>query len=360
LRTRLLGLLALPLAACWAGDRAPLPDGPATWAPVAGTAPGGRWQVVELSTSLACPDGQTARLWLARPESPAGPMPLAVLFHGGAFDYPLSDPGSDTDTDTPASPSGTWRSPTRLTRDWSDRRSWASLGQWSSDDPDVVHTGALPLALAEREHAILAVPNCWGDYGVNEGDNDVAADGFERQGGALTRLAWRIATEEGFAATQDLDPGLVPITDQAVAVGLGEGGRSVGVLVKDSALEPPAAVILDSVDDDLRVYFDDPGVWSEQVEGLERIWPDGRSGAQQTRLGNAPLPATTHLVLSAADPSLPAGIIDELATHVTARGGTVTDTGQTRHIQLAGDLELARTVVADVLGEAPDTDDTDI
>lgn len=344
-------LMVLLLAGCWAGDRAPLPDGPTAWEPIVGAPELGRWEVAEVPTELACPDGDPARLWLVRPTDPTDPVPVAVLFHDGAFDYPLAT------ADTDGSPSGTWREPTRLDRDWADRRAWATLGMWGSDDATIVHTGALPRALVDRGHAVLAVPNCWGDYGFNDGDNDVLADGFERRGGALTRLAWRLATEEGFATEEGLELGLTPKVDEAVLVGLGHGGRSVAVIIKDSQLAVPSAVILDSVGDDLRVYFDDPSVWAEQVEGLERIWTDGRSAARASRLGNAPLPASTHLVVSAADPTLPAGIVDELATWVETRGGSRTDTGATRHIQMAGDLQLANTVVADVLGEpAPDTD----
>lgn len=279
-------------------------------------------------------------------------MPIAVVFHGGAFDYAVA---------TEDGASRSWRETSRLSRDWADRRAWASIGMWSERDEAVQHTGALPLALAERDHAILAVPNCWGDYGFGQADNDTNLDGFDRLGGSLTRLAWRLATEEGFADAEGLELGLTPDTDKAVAVGFGQGGRSVGIIVKTSgALDPPSAIILDSVDDDLRVFYDDPGVWSEEVSGLDRIWTGGREQALRTRLGNANLPESTHLVLSAADPRLPAGITDELAAQVTATGGTVTDTTETRHIQLAGDLELARTVVGSLLGPIVETEpDTD-
>ena len=142
--------------------------------------------------------------------------------------------------------------------------------------------------------------------------------------------------------------------------GLSEGGRSVGAIVQSPALQIPAAVILDSTGDDLDIYYADPAVWAEEVEGLRRIWPDGRAASLRTRLGNAALPETTHLVFSSTDPNLPAGIMDELVAHVPTRGGTVTDTASTKRLQLADDLDLAREVVADVLGVGGGgTDDTD-
>lgn len=350
------------LTGCWAGDRAELPDEPTRWAPVAGDLDDS-WVIDEIPTTVDCPDGDPARLWLAHPSTPSEPMPVAVVFPGGAFDYPTTASSTDTDGDTDTT-GGAWRSPTRLDRDWADRRAWAVLGMYASDDAAITHTGAMPLALAERDHAVLVVPNCWGDYGANDGDNDQAADGFARRGRALGTIAWRLVTQDGFAAGEQLPLPIPPAYDEAVLVGLAQGGRGVGELLHDPTVVDPAAVILDSVDDDLGVYYDAPEVWVEELEGLSRIWPAGRAAALARRVSTASLPAESALVVSAADPRLPAGIVDAVASAVTNAGGTVTDTGQTVHVQTASDLELSRTVVGQALGAPPDddtdaTDDTD-
>jgi hypothetical protein len=350
----LLAVVAVLTTACWVPEPATLPAGATGWAPL-DEAPAG-WVLAPVPTGLTCPDGTAARAWIVRPETPDGPLPVAVVVHGGALDHPL---GAGVDTD--AGPTGlqTWRTPTRLSDDWASRRAWAVLGRWVSDDQSIDHRGALAVALAEAGVASLVPAQCWGDLGVSEGDNDQASDGFARRGGAVTRWAWRLAAEEGALAAEGVDLGVRPDTGTRILVGLAEGGRGVGALLHDATLPAPTALLLDSVEDDLSIYWDSPANWPDVIESLERIWPEGPAAAAAVSVASAPLPADTLLLRSSTDPSVVVGSQTALVPAVEAAGGQVIDTTLPRHVQAAGDLLLAREAVGILLGGGDDTDDTD-
>jgi hypothetical protein len=313
-----------------------LPEGPSAWEPWI-QAPAD-YEVVRLESPFECPDGAPAELVIVRPAPAAGPAPVAVLLHEGAFDYAISP--------TPEAPLAgpTWRSPTRLGAPWAVRRAWAVAGLWTTDDPAIDHAGALPVALAETGHVVLIPGLCWGDMGANAADN-AALDGFARNGRVLVTWTWRAATEPGFLAAEGVDPGFEPDPARALLAAAGQGARGAAAILHDTSLARPASLLLDSVEDDLDPYYDDPASWADVVAGLDRIWPGGRTSAQALRVANATRPPRTALVLSAADPRIPAGTIDELSIAIQQQGGRVVDTSQARHVQMASDIVLARDTV---------------
>ncbi|MFT7520628.1 MAG: hypothetical protein ACI9MC_002778 [Kiritimatiellia bacterium] len=342
MRTWVMIGATLIVSGCWSPDHNSLTEGPTPYSPRADAPPG--WIVTEHTSPYMCPDGDFAPVWLVRPaDIDDTPQPVAVMYHDGAFDFVI-EPEED---DPLAGP--TFRTPTRLNTAWAMRRAWTVAGLYAQDDAHADHTGALPAAFAARGVATLIPTNCWGDYWHNSADN-ADADMFARHGRVLAKWTWRLASEPGFAPDANLD--FTPDSSQLYAVGLAEGGRGVAEVLHDPSLKAPAGVILDSVDDDMSVYWKDRDVWGDRLIGMERIWPQGADQAQASRLGTAPLPPRTILLYSNADTQLPAGSIDELALRVQGMpDGKVSATTATRHVQTAGDDGAAMQAVAHVLGD---------
>ena len=304
-------------------------------------APAG-WTISTTDSGYTCPDGDPALVTVI---APAGePDAVAVVIPDGSFDYVL-----EPDLADPLA-GAHFQSPSRLDGEWALRQSWAVAGLYTSGDPAVSHSGSLAVALTRRGAAVVIPSLCWGDYGQAQGDAS-GIEGFRRQGATMVRWTWD---------TVMADPGALGIAGSApeerVLVGLGEGGRGAAEVVIKTT-NAPTARLGDSADDNLGVYWDDPGAWADRVIGLDRIVPGGPSQAAARSLAGATLPARTALVYSSADPQLPAGAIDALVTRVTQINGMVVDPGEVRHVQTAGDAAVADEVVGFLLGDP--ADDTD-
>ncbi|MCK6507392.1 hypothetical protein L6R53_29180 [Myxococcota bacterium] len=229
-----------------------------------------------LETGLPCPDGTTARFYAVYRGEAEGPVPLALAFHSGAFDYEL-DP-----TATPDSPlyDATWRAQSRMSRDWADQMVWESLGMnpatvLASED----NQGALAAALVDRGVAQLWPGNCWADLWHNEEgfqDNDSALEGFSRNGRTFAWWMVRMAYEEGFADTQGVS---LPFqaSDELFLVGLGDGGRAVIELLTHEGLPSVKGALVDSVPDRLSPYLDPQNDLDQEAQGLARLWPTDES-----------------------------------------------------------------------------------
>ena len=209
----------------------------------------------------------------------------------------------------------------------------------SASLPD--HQGALAIALAEHDLATLVVPACWGDLGSNDGDN-APLDGFLRQGASAALWAWSSTGHDVAQSTI----GFLPST--RILVALGDSGRGASAILQEH-VEPPDALLLDSVIDDLSPYYDDRGRHAELILGLDRIWPAGAGAAADRSISSSPLPETTLFVFSTQDPVAPAAAFASLAQAVERAGGSTLDAGRTQHLQTSGDLHFARTAVRRLL-----------
>ena len=148
---------AFTLSGCWKSNPAVLPAGRVDFAPKALPTITG-WVVESFDTSLTCPDGLPAPLYVVSPATSAGPLPVAVILHSGAFDY-VPDPPANDPIGGPH-----LQDPPRLSREWAIRRVFATLGMYDAADPVEQPLGALPGALAEANVAMVIPGNCWGDW----------------------------------------------------------------------------------------------------------------------------------------------------------------------------------------------------
>lgn len=225
-----------------------------------------------VTTGLRCPDGQDARFYVVYQPEVEGPVPLALGFHPGAFDYVI-DPYAES---TSALYGATWRSSSRMNRDWADLAVWASLGMYPGDFLEgEVHEGALAAALVNEGVAQLWPANCWGDLWHNEEgfqENDFAREGLTRNGRTLAWWMLRYAYEPDFAAAQGVE---LPFeaSDELYLVGLGEGGRAVTELLLHEGLPRVTGALVDSSPDTLSAYFDPTNELEAEAEGLRRLWP---------------------------------------------------------------------------------------
>jgi hypothetical protein len=298
----------LGLAGCWKDELAEIPPNVLQFQPEVDDAPLG-WLVAPIDVNLECPDGSKTRFYLLYEEAAAQsgePVPAAVLYHSGSFDFVFAP-----DADQPLS--GTHlREPNRLTTEWAIRQVFVTLGMYPEQAEDEQHDGFLPTALAERGVAVMLPANCWGDLWHNRrggADNDFARDFFFRDGAAAGEWAYRFLVDPLFAAALNVELPIVVDPTQTYAIGLGEGGRAVGELLSidnDDDGEPdytPEAVLVDSSFDDLRVFWNDPGVYGNIVAGLDRIFPMG-PGPEGDLGGmySAPLPTRVGYVYSVQDP----------------------------------------------------------
>jgi hypothetical protein len=339
---KLVWLPAMGAMACWGGEPWTPPEGATPWRPLPTAPPG--WVIATVDSPHACPDGQLAEATVLRPAEPGDDeLGVAVVIPDASFDYVISPDLAAPLTGT------TFQQPSRLGHDWGLRQAWAVAGLYRSGDPAVTHAGAVSIALADHHVAVVIPTLCWGDYAQGTGGSP-SIDGFERLGGRMAEWTWQAATTDpGSLGLDGADP------SKALLVGLGEGGRGAAEILRGATV-PPTALLVDSADDDLGVYWDDPGAWADRIAGLDRIYPQGAANADARSLTNAPLPARTALAWSSADPRMPAGAIDALVARVTQLGGRVDNTEAARHVQAAGDPELAGELVGWLLDEAADTD----
>ena len=317
-------------------------------------------QTFEPSPPLECPDGEPATFYAIYDSSITTPVPVAIVFHSGAFDY-VKNPAQDDYL------AGThYASDDRLSSAWAQTRVFSMLGMWGETvDPSENHTGALITALAQQEIMVLMPANCWGDLWHNHSggrqENDYSTERFYRDGLALASWMYRIATDESFATGHDVGLPLQVDEDHVTLVGLGDGGRAVTellwLLTDVSYYDAPIeAVMVDSVPDDLSWYYEQPSQFADYISGLQRIFDDRVDDIADHSL-EAYLASDTHpeprtmLVWSSYDPVVPNGAIEGLVATVEARAdvdpsaAAVEEIGASAHVFSNKDMPLAYDVV---------------
>lgn len=349
MRKGLLALTALT-AGCWKDEFAVIPPDVLQFQPPIEARRD--WLVAPIDVSLECPDGQNARFYLLYPKEAAvegaAPIPTAVLYPSGSFDFVYAPEPSDPLTGTH------YADPSRLSGEWAIRQVFATLGMYPEQDTLEVHDGLLPVALAEAGIATMVPTNCWGDLWANRrggNDNDFAADFFFREGRSAAEWAWRFVVDPAFAAAFDVELPIVVDPSQLYAIGLGEGGRAVAEVLSvdnDADGTPDYTVtgaIVDSSPDDLRVYFADAGLYASTVEGLTRIYPGGPDDTATGSFWSAAVPDRFGYLYSTTDPVLPPAVHDAVLARIGSRGW-VYASDEPVHVMLNGtDIELARAAV---------------
>ena len=334
-------LFPLLLAGCWKLEVTELAESDIAFEGI--EAPQG-WVVTswDLPSDFTCPDGKVARMVAVHPGELSDPLPVAVFLHSGAFEYIEREAGV---TDPLA---GDAFNDLRVTRDWSLRRTFATLGMYPSGDASEEHLGALPTALTEQGIALLFPTNCWGDWWHNDRDeatNDLQVDGFQRDGARAANLVWGVASGDVKPSAYSWD---LPFSSSGVTylVGQGEGARGASELLARGAT--PDALLVDSPVDDLRVYWNESAFETTILPGLQRIFPDGPDTTVAASLQAVPnYPERSVFVYSSLDPLVPAtsnaGILARLETLPNA---WVYDAGSTSHVVTGADLDIARQAVA--------------
>ena len=317
-------------------------------------------QTFEPSPPLECPDGEPATFYAVYDSSLTTPVPAAIVFHSGAFDY-VKNPAQDDYL------AGThFAADDRLSRAWAQTRVFSTLGMWGdSVDPSETHTGALVTALAQQEIMVLLPANCWGDLWHNHSggrqENDYSTERFYRDGLAMAGWMYRIATDESFATGHDVGLPLQIDKDHISLLGLGDGGRAVAELLwllsdvtyADVEIE---SVLIDSTPDDLTWYYEQPSQFADYITGIERIFNDDIDSladfSMESYLASELHPEPrTMLVWSSYDPVVPNGAIEDLVTEVEARAdadsssAVVEEIGASAHVFSNKDMPLAYDVV---------------
>lgn len=356
----LLAAFALGSAGCWKTRFADVPtDASIAFTPELEAPPG--WTVLPIPVNLECPTGEDTRFHLLYPETEVGggPLPVAVLYHSGAFDFVYAP--------TPGEPVGGthFATPGRLDEGWAIRHVFATLGLLANEVELETHLGALPVAFAEQGVAVLLPANCWGDLWHNRrglADNDFPSDLFARDGRTAAEWAYQFATDPAFAAAFGVELPVLIDPDQVFVVGLGVGGRAVGELLSIDADEDgvpdhrPAGALVDSHFDDLRVFYDDPAGHGNVLAGLDRIFPLGRESTVRGSLYAAALPPRFGYLYAEGDPLVPTETHRALVRRLTDTPGAWLHIDPSPlHVLLNADLALARDAVRYLLeGVVPD------
>jgi hypothetical protein len=317
-------------------------------------------QTFEPSPRLECPDGEAATFYAVYDSSITTPVPVAIVFHSGAFDY-VKNPAQDDYL------AGThYAADDRLSRAWAKTRVFSMLGMWGETvDPSEAHTGALITALAQQEVMVLLPANCWGDLWHNHSggrqENDYTTERFYRDGLAFSSWMYRFATDESFATGHDVGLPLEVDTDHIALLGLGDGGRAVSELLwllTDVTYydDPIESVMVDSVPDDLGWYYEQPSQFADYITGLERIFDEQTDTISDFSLEaylaseSAPEPRTM-VVWSSYDPVVPNGAIEGVVAAVQDRAdadpsaAAVEEIGASAHVFSNKDMPLAYDVV---------------
>lgn len=347
LRRAPAAFLCLVSIACWKEQYAALPSGVLPFRPSAGGPEG--WNVAALTLPLTCPDEQPAQLFVLSPAdaSTADPLPVALLLHSGSFDYviaPLAGPDAVYLEGTH------FAEPSRLTGAWAANQVYTMLGMRPGDDPESPeqHDGSLPAALVAAGIAVVMPANCWGDLWADQAtqqSNDFASDFFVRDGRTSAEWAYSSLLDPAFADALDIVWPFTPDPAETYLIGLGEGGRGVAELLSavdenGDRLYQPDGVAVDSSPDDLRVFYADPGVYADVVEGLTRIFfdPAGPEAADAGSMWSAPLAPKTAYFYSSADPTWPSVLQDAAVSRLDAGTPWVLDAGQELHVLSNGNV----------------------
>jgi hypothetical protein len=290
---------------------------------------------------LECPDGSPARVIALYPTEVPGAMPVAIVYHSGAFDYVLEP-----------DPSGYINGPhyhaqSRLSQPWSVAKVWETLGLYNEEiDAYEANLGELPAALANLGFVQIYPANCWGDLWHNETgvqDSQSQIEGFERNG--RTIAFWMVenilepskAGQRGISVPVQLDPLRIHL------VGLGDGGRAVAEVLAHENLPDIAGALVDSSPDLLSAYVENEAAYEEEVAGLSMIFGEEQLSTIDAFSLNAlpTLPPSMGFVWSSGDPRQPAAASAGTAARVAAEGGWSLDVASPSHVQLNADADLA-------------------
>jgi hypothetical protein len=322
------------MTGCWKLETAELPEDAVAFTPETPTT-AEDWTVTSLEMDLECPDGEDVRFYVVHPVEPAGPLPAAVVYHSGSFDYvPAPVPGNPLAGDH-------FQDPPRLRGPWSIRMAFSTLGMYPEPLVGESHEGALPAALADEGVAMVLPVNCWGDFWHNEPgavDNDFEADLFFRTGRVSAEWAFRLLSDPAFGEAIGATLPFEPDPDRLYAIGLGEGGRAVGeILALDYA---PRAIAVDSMIDDLSLL---PEAQPATTPGLQRIFGDDFTGGSLTAIDALP---PTAFIYSPVDAVIPSGSNDAILARLEGNERHQIFEGTAAlHVLSNSDPDLARDVV---------------
>ena len=301
------------------------------------------WEVSVTKIPLNCPDGQSSTLTLIRPNETTEVTSTTLLFHSASFDYTYVEVGANKQ----------YRTENSLTSDWALRRAFTTIGQYVDEVSDDALTGAMAQALVEQGSQVLVPGNCWGDLWHNGIDpsyaNDIDADGFARLGGDAAWWTYRLVTEPGFATTQSVSNGEALVGKPVYSVGLGEGARAVSELIARTGRFEGA--VLDSMPDDLSVYYDDPTKYASIILGLDRIFvPPNASPEASSISAINPIPTRTVYLYSSLDERVPAELHIKAVNLLSPNTNHwVHDLNERGHNLSGQDIGLAREAVAHML-----------
>ncbi len=285
--------------------------------------------VVETSVSpLQCPDGQDAVVVRVRPSSNDFSA-SALILHSGAVDFVKEPLEADPTFGDHAAVED------RLSRDWSVRRIFSTLGISPETDTTEVHRGTLIAALAEAGVVSVLPGNCWGDRWHNDADqpNDAVADAFERKGREAALNAWDLLSDEQY----------LPPSETRYVIGLGDGGNGAAELLHVGI--EAAGVLVDSSPDDLHSYTQEPDLYADILEGLARTHPDNAYASGSLVDTSVP----TVYAYAQYDGSLPIGIHSAALAELDAAGNTLVGVDSAEHVVSNADPELATSLVEALL-----------
>jgi len=302
--------------------------------------------VTSFDAAQTCPDGEPATFFVVYRTGITSDAPVAVVFHSGAFDYVV-----DPDQDQPLSGDHYYLD-SRLTRTWSISKIWETLGMLypRTIDAEEQNLGALPAALTDAGFVTIYPGNCWGDLWHDDPgvvDND-PVDGFNRRGRTLALDMVDMLFNAEKAADLGFDIPVTLDTSQLYLVGLGSGGRAVTELMLSDALPPVEGALIDSSPDDLSAYADGGQAFSDELEGIGRIF----AGVDTSTLSDwsmaavdpSDLAANTAYLWSSADPEMPVAAAQAGADALEG-SAWVYDTGARAHVATNADYDVASGVV---------------
>ncbi|MEZ4319492.1 MAG: hypothetical protein R3F61_18395 [Myxococcota bacterium] len=345
---RLVALTVL-LTGCWKLERTEIPEGLVEFAPAAPTG-AEDWTVTAIDMDLECPDGQNTRFYVVSPAEPTGPMPAAVVYHSGSFDF-VAAPIAGNPT-----AGQHLQDPTRLEAPWGIRMAFATLGMYPAPLSGEAHDGTLPAALADEGIAMILPVNCWGDWWHNEpgaADNDFEAEFFTRQGRVTAEWGFRLLADPAFGPALGAELPFEPDPDALYAVGLGEGARAVGELLAidddgdGTADYQPRAIAVDSLVDDISLL---PEAQPASAAGIQRIFRGDFERGGLSTLSDLP---PTVFVYSPVDAVIPDGANTDILDRLDADDMHLVIEGTAAlHVLSNADVQIADQV-AQFLSDAP-------
>ncbi len=302
--------------------------------------------IESFETDLPCPDGEPSRFQMVYQPGTTAPAPVAIVMHSGAFDY-VMEAGSGGPLSGPH-----YHSKSRLNPDFGTQKVWETLGLQIDDvDPAENNKGTLPAALANRGFVQIHPGNCWGDLWHNEEGvqyNDMARDGFERNGRTMAWWMVRIATDPDFARTREVELPVPIDPSQLYLFGLGVGGRGVLEMLTHESIPSISGALVDSMPDNLGAYTSQPDVFEEEIEGISRIFGEEvlPTIGEKSFASLPPLPERLVYLWSSGDPQLPSAAAVPAANALSGEIGVQVMQQTTQdHVLSNSDIDLANSVL---------------